>query len=90
VHKGATVTDGNGEGEIPESVFDDMANNPLLVRRWVQDPSFRQSLLNAEDVGGFLTGQNFRLQQATLDWIEERIQFRGAELLADRTSIVAF
>jgi hypothetical protein len=80
---------GGGGGEIPEAVFQDLESQPALARRWVQEPAFRQGLLNAADVAGFL-GDDFVLQPATLEWIAERIRFRGTERLAGPTGIVAF
>jgi hypothetical protein len=81
---------GGGGGAIPDAVFQDLESHPALARRWVQEPAFRQGLLNAPDVAGFLTEANFALQPATLEWIEERIRFRGTERLAGPTEIVAF
>ncbi len=86
------MSNGNGgeQGEIPEAVFQDLESNPALARRWVQEPAFRQGMLDAQNVAGFLDGEGFALQQDTLDWIEERIRFRGTERLAGPTGIVAF
>jgi hypothetical protein len=81
---------GGGGGQVPEAVFQDLESHPALARRWVQEPEFRQGLLNPPDVAAFLVAANFALQPATLQWIEERIRFRGTERLAGPTGIVAF
>jgi hypothetical protein len=81
---------GGEQGAIPEAVFADLERNPALARKWVQEPAFRQGMLHSQDVAGFLGGEGFALEQDTLDWIEERIRFRGTERLAGPTGIVAF
>ena len=63
--------------DIPDSVFTDVESNPGLMKRWVNDPEFREGLLNHPDPAGFAAEHGFTLQADTSEWIKQRVHAHG-------------
>jgi hypothetical protein len=75
--------------EIPDSVFDDLADNRVLIRRWVKDTDFRVGLLTADDPAQYALEQGFSLRAETSAWIKERVAARGVDAFLDPTRPIA-
>jgi hypothetical protein len=79
------VSNSQQQPRVPDSVLDDLKENPDLMSTWVNDPAFREGILTAEDPKDFAAQDpyNFTLHQETSDWIKERVRARGLETLLD-------
>lgn len=76
------MTDEGGSGfQVPAHVLDDLEANPGLVRKWLEDAGFRQTVLEAEDPGAVVSRSGFSISQDTADWIAGRVRAHGAALL---------
>jgi hypothetical protein len=66
--------DNDGAGAVPEFVIAWLEANPDVVRNWMTDPGFRESLV--ADPAQHIQGIN---ADEVIAWVEERIRARGTE-----------
>ena len=66
--------DAGDGGAVPDFVIEWLEANPQIVRSWMTDPGFRESLV--ADPGQHIQGAN---ADQVLAWVEGRIRARGTE-----------
>ena len=66
----------SGGAAVPGFVMDWLEANPQVVRNWMTDPDFRESVL--ADPSQHIQGPN---SSQVLEWVEERIRAHGTDKL---------